>query len=169
MRAGLNGSSSGAALTVSVPLPANMLERSRCPILPAPSQASHQKSATEDTVMSGTGPYFSPRFWKSGVSALSREGLCIDSPRAPKGRPNPAQAIGLGLQIASRPSPEGALHKTDVLPVGGDEPGIRERFPASIGTPLQGLAHSLILETQAVGLGWVSAPRWGLQIPRREP
>jgi hypothetical protein len=29
----------------------------------------------------------------------------------------------------------------------------------------QVLAHSLILETQAVGLGWVSAPRWGLKIP----
>ena len=110
-------------------------------------------------------PHFSPRFWKSGGSALPREGLCIDSPRAPKGRPNLAQAIGPGLQIASRPSPEGAVHKTDVQTVGGDESAIRIRIAASIGTPLQGLAHSLILETQADGLGWVSAPRWGLKIP----
>ena len=34
-----------------------------------------------------------------------------------------------------------------------------------VGTPLQGLAHSLILETQAVGPGWASAPRWGFEIP----
>jgi hypothetical protein len=74
-------------------------------------------------------------------------------PGAPMGRPNLAQAIGLGRQIVSRPSPEGALHDTGVELVSADEPRIRKEIAAGAGAPLQGLAHSVILDTQAVGLG----------------
>ena len=50
-------------------------------------------------------------------------------------------------------------------PVRGDDGAIRIEIAAITSAPLQGLAHSVILETQAVGLGWVGAPRWGLQTP----
>jgi len=88
-------------------------------------------------------------------------GRCIDSKRAPKGRTNNAQAIGLGLQNVFGPSPEGAIYESTCRPLRGDDSGIWEEIAVGVSAPLQGLAYCLILGTQGVALGFVSMPLWG--------
>ncbi len=44
---------------------------------------------------------------------------------------------------------------------------VGKEIAEGLSAPLQGLAYRLILKTQAVGLGYVSTPLWGLthQLP----
>jgi len=89
----------------------------------------------------------------------------LDCKRAPKGRTNRAQANGLGLQIVFGPSPEGAIYEAAVQPL--RRVGVGNETVEGLRAPLQGLAYCLIRKTQAVGLGSVSTPLWGLthQLP----
>ena len=95
-----------------------------------------------------------PRFCRAEIRSY------LDSKRAPKGRTNKAQANGLGLQIVFGPSPVGAIYEATVQPL--RRVGVGNQTAEELRAPLQGSAYRLILETQAVGLGFVSTPLWGL-------
>jgi len=83
-----------------------------------------------------------------------------DPSSAPKGRSNKAQANGLGEDSLPRHSPalkgrDNPLEAAEATPRGN------QRLVIS---PLQGLLaekEGVSLETQAVGLGFVSSPLWG--------
>jgi hypothetical protein len=98
-------------------------------------------------------------------SCRAEIGHYLDSKRAPKGRTNKAQANGLGLQIVFGPSTVGAIYEATVQP--RRRVAIGNKTVEGLRAPFQGSAYRLILETQAVGLGFVSTPLWGLtyQLP----
>jgi hypothetical protein len=113
-------------------------------------------------------PDFSPRLWKGGALAphfLPVSAVLVGpwSFQAPKGRDNLAQAKGLGFQIVTRPSPEGATHETILQTNCFGRIGKRKTISTGVGAPLQGLAESFLLETRAPphGLGCDIAPLWG--------
>ncbi|MGA2984647.1 MAG: hypothetical protein ABSG32_12595, partial [Terriglobia bacterium] len=60
--------------------------------------------------------------------------------QAPKGRDNLAQANGLGFQIVTRPSPEGAIHEAMLQTNCLGRIGKRKIISTGVGAPLQGLA-----------------------------